>query len=279
LLPKDILEIMVLEKNLKAFKIMGVVNITPDSFSDGGLYLSPQKALEKAVGMIKLGADLIDIGAESTRPGALPLSAEQEWVRLEPVLNLIKEHNISRFITVDTMKPEIMERLVDWKIAGINDVSGCAPDDLLCQLRRSGKTHHVTMHMHQNPQTMQKDPMTGIKAVEIVSEFFVTQNSRLLKCGFESGQFWLDPGIGFGKTDQANLFLMSQVSTWRDQFNIAIGISRKSFIGRLLDIDIPSERDLPSKTLELGLLLAGAGLIRTHEIRPLIKIRNILMSG
>lgn len=270
---------MVLGKNSYGFKIMGVVNITPDSFSDGGAYLSPLKALERAVEMIKIGADFVDIGAESTRPGATPLSPEEEWIRLEPVLKLVNEHQIGQFITVDTMKPEIMERLIDWRIAGINDVSGGTPTDLLYRLRRSGICHHISMHMHGNPQTMQISPLDGTQAIERVSEFFAAQNRKLLECGFERGQFWLDPGIGFGKTDQANLCLMAQLRHWCVDYNVAIGISRKSFIGRLFDLSTPLERDLPSKSMELGLVLSGARLIRTHEIKPLVKIRNILMSS
>ena len=270
---------MVFEQGLLQFKIMGVINITPDSFSDGGSYFSPHKALARAIQLIEEGADFVDLGAESTRPGAEPLTHEAEWQRLEPVLRLLNEHDILPSVTVDTMKLQTMERLLDWKIAGINDIGGIASPDILKALRKSGVRHHISMHMHGNPQVMQKQPLDAESAVMQVGDFLRNQQEKLLSCGFKIGEFWLDPGIGFGKCDRANLLLMTKVYEWQKDYRIAMGVSRKSLIGRILDIKTPQDRDDPSKMLEWGLVMAGACLIRTHEVKPLVKIRNIILSG
>jgi dihydropteroate synthase len=257
---------------------MGVVNITPDSFSDGGKFFVPEKAYDHARRLVSDGADIIDFGAESTRPGAKPVSEEDEWSRLWPVLDLIVKNPLGAKVSVDTAKPGIMERLLDYPVDIVNDVGGARqPKQLLKALARSEMTY-LAMHMHLDPETMQMVPLQGRECLESIRAFFQETYARLASCGFEPSKIWLDPGIGFGKTDAANLKILAQVIRRPGDFNIAIGISRKSFLGRIMDIEVPEDRDPPSKTLEMALLFAGVKVIRTHNVKTLSRMRSIFAS-
>lgn len=258
------------------FKIMGVINVTPDSFSDGNRFKDPTKAADQALRLIKEGADFIDLGAESSRPGADPVDLETEWQRLEPVLKMFKRKNLLDRVTVDTRKPEVMLRLLDWGICGINDIAGGAPEETLKKLCVSPSLNYIAMHMRGEPENMQISPLDGEEAVHAVSAFFKKTHQKLMNAGFNPKQIFLDPGIGFGKTDRANLLLIDQVRHWSQTYQIAIGVSRKSFMGRILGVSGPAQRDLPSKMVEMGLVLAGASIIRTHSIKALSNIYKIL---
>lgn len=255
---------------------MGVINVTPDSFSDGNRFKDPSKAADQALRLIKEGADFIDLGAESSRPGAIPIDLETEWQRLEPVLKLFKRKKLLNRVTVDTRKPELMLRLMDWGISGINDIAGGAPDETLKKLGSEPSLNYVAMHMSGEPGDMQLNPLDGVEAIEAVSAFFKTTHQRLINAGLNPKQIFLDPGIGFGKTDRANLLLIDQVRQWSQTYQIAIGVSRKSFLGRILGINGPAQRDPPSKMVEMGLILAGASIIRTHSVKALSNIHKIL---
>lgn len=261
------------------FKIMGVINVTPDSFSDGNSYMDPTHASDQALKLIDEGADFIDLGAESSRPDALPVDVETEWDRLEPVLKVFKRKNLLPKVTVDTRKPQIMLRLMEWGIAGINDIAGGAPKEALTKISSYPGINYIAMHMHGVPENMQKNPLDGIDAVESVGNFFKLTHKNLLDCGFDPLQIFLDPGIGFGKTDRANMLLIKNLGQWTKTYQVALGVSRKSFIGRILGLNNPIDRDLPSKMVEMGLVLSGASIIRTHSAKALSTIRNILNPG
>jgi dihydropteroate synthase len=169
-----------------------------------------------------------------------------------------------------------MLRLLDWGIAGINDIAGGAPKETLKKLSVSPSLNYIAMHMIGEPADMQLSPLDGDEAVLNVSSFFKTTYQNLLDAGFNPKQIFLDPGIGFGKTDRANLLLIDQVRNWAKTYQIAIGVSRKSFMGRILGISGPAQRDPPSKMVEMGLALAGASIIRTHSIKALSNIHKIL---
>ena len=253
---------------------MGVVNVTPDSFSDGGRYLDPQAALDQAAGLVGHGADIIDFGAESTRPGAPEVGAEEEWRRLKPVLE--KAGSLGVPVSVDTSKPEIMLRAVDLGAAVINDVRGGADPGTLQALHRAQPDLiYLAMHMHGRPGTMQQQPLTAAAAVTEVEAFYERTRNALLETGFRPENIWLDPGIGFGKSDAANIRLLDQATRLAGQYQLVIGISRKSFLGRALGIPQPVDRDPPSKTLEMALMFAGVRAIRTHDVAHLAGLRRL----
>lgn len=253
---------------------MGVVNVTPDSFSDGGKYLDPERACARARELVGQGADIIDIGAESTRPGAVELSLELEWERLAPVLKEVKGQIDKRIkISVDTKKPELMVRAAKLGVDIINDVSGLADAQTLQYLALESKASYLSMHMKGSPESMQESPLTGGGVIGHVCEFFAQSYETLRQAGFCHERIWLDPGIGFGKTDQANLLLMANTPYFASRYQLALGISRKSWMGRLLGLGSPLERDPPSKIAEFALAVAGAKIIRTHDVQRLAKIR------
>lgn len=256
--------------------IMGVVNVTPDSFSDGGQFLDPVKAVDQCCRLVDQGADIIDIGAESTRPGAEFVTYEEEWRRLEPVLNSLQARDLGCLVSVDTNKPEVIQKLVRSSVDIINNVKGAAVDeDLLGRLAIANKTY-VAMHMHRQPSEMQQKPLDGSRVIEEVDQFFDQTCSRLKSVGFQNNAVWLDPGIGFGKTDEANLKLIKKTLLGWGEYEILIGISRKSFLGRLLDLPDPLQRDAPSKMLELAFMCSSIKAIRTHDVLSLNKIRHLL---
>jgi dihydropteroate synthase len=263
------------QPNLKT-RVMGVINITPDSFSDGDQCLTLEAATNRARLFDQLGVDYIDIGAESTRPGAKTVSLETEWERLSPTLELLQATQLTAKISVDTSKPEIMLRSANLGARMINNVNGCTDHTTLQKLASDyNNVEYLCMHMQGHPSSMQKKPLDGLDAVETVDAFFRTSFSKLREAGFDSDRIWLDPGIGFGKTDHANALLMAQIPRWSNDYQIAVGVSRKSLMGRLLGIENPEMRDDASKMLEFGLIAAGAKLVRSHEIERLCNIVSL----
>lgn len=264
-------------------EIMGVLNVTPDSFSDGdgksARWRDPGEVMDRALGLIADGADIIDIGAESTRPGAEPVDETEEWGRLFPILSRLTKANVGATISVDTRKPSLMLKAADQGALIINDVGGGAPEQTLTRLAAYPGMQYIAMHMHMNPKSMQQHPLGAHEASALVSAFFSSLEARLLAAGFPKAAIWLDPGIGFGKTDAANLTLMQMIHVWSKGFNIAVGVSRKSLIGRALGIGEPKDRDAPSKTLELGLAMLGARRIRTHAVAPLRRLLDLLQAN
>lgn len=271
---------------------MGVINVTPDSFSDGGHLIDPDQAATAVLRLVDEGADLIDIGAESTRPGAKPVASLIEWQRLEPLLTKLAPRDIGATLSIDTRKSEIMLKAVQMGVRFINDSSGTADgrqaldnnnsgaDDLtLRQLSKHKDISYCAMHMNGTPESMQVSPLTGEAAVIEVGGFFKQAATRLRLAGFADHQLWFDPGIGFGKDDSANFKLLGNIPAWSQSQQIAIGVSRKGFLARNLEIATITERDAPSKMLELGLAFAGAKLIRTHDVRRLAKLRALWRGG
>lgn len=264
----------------KPVLIMGVVNVTPDSFSDGGQFFSPALALAQARKLIDDGADIIDVGAESSRPGAAPLSSDEEWQRLLPVLGNLRHTIASTYphvlLSVDTVKPDIMVKAADLGVDIINDISGGLDLKVLRQLVNYKSLQFIAMHMHGEPGTMQKNPLNGPEAVTAVEHFFSGAKTRFEEAGFAPERLWLDPGIGFGKGDEGNYHLIKQAKFWAERYNLAMGVSRKSFIGRVLGIERPKDRDDASKMLEIGLIAAGVQMIRTHDVLRLRRLVTLM---
>lgn len=257
--------------------IMGVLNVTPDSFSDGGAFLDPDRALNHIETLINAGADIIDIGAESSRPGARLVSLDEERQRLFPILERLAERRVDVALSIDTNKPEIMLDLSQYGVKYINNIKGLPPFECMQALASKGHDY-IAMHMHGTPETMQRYPLTGKSARTLFEAFCHETQARLQEAGFSPARIWLDPGIGFGKTDAANLDLLRYCMEHSGQFQFAVGLSRKSMLGRLFGIENPLDRDDASKGLELGLIMAGVQMIRTHEVERLVQMRQVLMS-
>jgi len=257
------------------FQIMGIVNITPDSFSDGGLFLSPKNSIEHIHRLIDDGVDILDLGAESARPQANPLSAKEEWDRLLPVLKALARDSISLPISIDTYRTSTMLKAMDWGATIFNNIKGVKPSAALEKIAKQ-KCQYIAMHMWKSPAKMQVHPLSGLDAFKRVDTFFADTYKTLLAAGFKKEQVWMDPGIGFGKDDTANFTILQNIPYWQKKYKIAVGISRKAFIGRLFSIAEPKDRDNLSKMLELGLGIAGVSLIRTHDVRGLVKLRSLI---
>ena len=260
-------------------KIMGILNVTPDSFSDGGEFFSLKAGLQRAYNLFELGADILDVGGESTRPGAESVSVSEEIRRLKPVVEELTSQGLGGRLSVDTRKREVIEWAVERGVGIINDVSGgSCGDDCLAEVAKAGATY-ISMHMFKTPKTMQESPMKGGEACSEVEQFYYHTSTRFLSLGFPKDRIWLDPGIGFGKTDAANIQLLAQATQLAKSYPLVIGVSRKSFIGRQLDIENPHDRDSASKMLELGMIFSGVKVVRTHQVGPLVRFRKLLSDG
>ncbi len=253
--------------------VFGILNLTPDSFSGGMGRRSYEVCLSDARKMMRQGATHIDVGAESTRPGAQTISDELEWSRLEPFLNLARQENLMSSLSVDTRKPSIMRRAAQMGVSFINCVGGLPDAKILRELKSSHSSLcFMACHMAGEPSNMQEHPESLPKALRSVTDYFHDASQRLQLSGFSSHEIYLDPGIGFGKTDQANWGLLRQTPVLSRHYNLAVGVSRKGFIGRTLAISQPQDRDPASKVVEYALLRAGAKLIRTHDVAGLRRL-------
>ncbi|MFK7873116.1 MAG: dihydropteroate synthase [Oligoflexales bacterium] len=256
------------------FRILGILNITPDSFSDGGFYTSQDTAKARADELLEQGADWIDIGAESTRPGSKALSTEEEWGRLQPVLATLSTASIS----IDTANPIIMKRALDYGVGMINCTNGTVDTETLTTLAKHG-THYIAMHRHGCSATMQQKPLSGSAVLNSIELFYAKSWKNLHSAGFSPGKIWLDPGYGFGKDISAQTHLMAATKKHSSQYQIVTGISRKSWLGHVLNIEDPIKRDSSSRMLEIGLVFAGTQMIRAHDVKVLNNIRSMLKTS
>jgi dihydropteroate synthase len=239
--------------------IMGILNVTPDSFSDGGLYSHAQAALAHAREMAQAGADIIDIGAESTRPGFAPVSPEEEWARLETPLAAVLRGRIAP-VSVDTTKAEIARRAVALGAAVINDVSGLHGDPALANVAAQSGAALVVMH-----HCAQADPARDI--VQDMRAFFARALARATEAGVDRERLILDPGVGFGKTVEQNLIAAKSAAALKQAFGlpVLIGLSRKRFIGALAGA--PTQNRLAGTlAADLAALQAGADIFRVHDV-------------
>lgn len=267
-----------MQSNDHPFLILGVLNLTPDSFSDGGRYVDLERAVDHAVQMREEGADLIDLGAESTRPGAQNVAANVEWARLDPVLNALAKCGITQ-LSIDTYKPEVMLRAAKSGISFINCVDGIPDRSTLFQLAEFSDLRFCAMHCTGGIRNAHRVDLQKTEVKPVLSNFFVDAHQTLKDCGFDDQRIWLDPGFGFGKTDAALIELLRCLPAWAQQHQLLVGVSRKSWIGRMLGIQDPQHRDEPSKILELALALSGVKAIRTHSVGALQRIRKMIAEG
>ena len=246
--------------------IMGVLNVTPDSFSDGGEFFTPEKAIEQGRRMAAEGADIIDVGGESTRPGAEPVSAEVELARVLPVIAKLRE-NIPAFISIDTTKAAVARKALAAGASIINDVTGGRGDPGMMTLAAEKKAAFIIMHMQGSPQTMQANPHYD-DVVGEVADFFRQQYARALECGIDSMAIAFDPGIGFGKTVEHNLKLLANLPRLRVHDRpIVVGVSRKSSLGQMIGSAEISDRLAPTIAFTALLRERGANVLRVHDVK------------
>ena len=244
-------------------QVMGVLNITPDSFSDGGEFLEPQRALDRALQMQEQGAAVIDIGGESTRPGAAPVSASDELKRVIPVIDALQAQ-LTVPISIDTRKPEVMQAAVAAGAGLINDVNALRAPGAL-QAAAASAAPVCLMHMRGEPRTMQTDPHYA-DVVEEVKAFLLQRVAACEAAGVGRERLLLDPGFGFGKTVEHNLRLLARLEELAASgLPVVVGLSRKSMIGKLLDLDV-AERLPASIALAVLAVERGARLVRAHDV-------------
>jgi dihydropteroate synthase len=242
--------------------VMGIVNVTPDSFSDGGQHDQAATALAHAERLLKEGAHLLDIGGESSRPGAPALSEEEEWRRIAPVLTECLRWQVP--ISLDTYKPATMRRALDLGVDIINDIWGLRQPGAVAAVAASACGVCV-MHMHGEPQTMQLQPLQG-DAVQAVRAFLQERVSVLTAAGVATERIALDPGVGFGKTVEQNFSLLAQQTTLQlPAHPWLVGWSRKSSLGAVTGLDL-SQRLIPSVAAAVLAVERGAHIVRVHDV-------------
>jgi len=260
--------------------VMGIVNVTPDSFADGGRYLDSEKAIAHGIALASQGADIIDIGGESTRPGARPVSAGEEMGRVLPVIRGLRR-TLSIPISIDTTKADVARAAVDEGADMVNDISALRFDPAMAALVAAAKLPVVLMHMLGTPQTMQQSPRYQ-DVVEEVKEFLRRRIRFALEAGVSAERIIIDPGIGFGKNLDHNLALLRGLPSLASLGQpLLVGPSRKTFVGKLLDAG-PEERLEGSLAAAVAAVLAGANIIRTHDVkesRRAIRIADALRYG
>ena len=245
---------------------MGVLNVTPDSFSDGGKFFELEKAIEHGVKMAAEGADVIDVGGESTRPGAEPVAAEEELRRVIPVIEKLRA-KIDVPVSIDTSKAEVAHAAIHAGASIMNDITGGRGDQGMLPLIAETKSAFIIMHMQGTPRTMQNRPQYE-DVVSEVAIFFRQQYARAIECGVDPMTIAFDPGIGFGKTLEHNLELLAQLERLRaDDRPLVVGVSRKSFLAKLIDSPEIEDRLAPAVALTALLRVRGADVFRVHDVK------------
>jgi len=244
--------------------VMGIVNVTPDSFSDGGKCLEPGAAVAHALELVEQGAEIIDIGGESSRPRAAPVTEAEELRRVMPVLEQLAGR-VKVPISIDTTKPRVARAALETGASIVNDVAANRSDDAMWQVVAAARAGYVCLHMQGTPQTMQAKPHYANVTREI-TEFFLERLQRLRDCGIVPEQTILDPGIGFGKTLEHNLELLGALRSFTALGRpVLLGVSRKSFMGELLGA-APAGRMPAALSCAVLAIEAGVQLIRAHEV-------------
>lgn len=246
--------------------IMGVLNVTPDSFSDGGKFFAAEKAVEHGLKMTMDGAHIIDVGGESTRPGAEAIAAEEELRRVIPVIEKLRA-KIDIFISIDTSKAAVARAAIEAGASIVNDVTGGRGDTEMMPLVAKSQAAFIIMHMQGNPKTMQIEPRYD-DVVSEVADFFRQQYARTLECNVDPMAIAFDPGIGFGKTLEHNLELIDNLGALRvDERPLVVGVSRKSFLAKLIGSSDMSDRLAPVVALTPLLRARGADVFRVHDVK------------
>jgi len=252
--------------------VMGVLNVTPDSFSDGGAWIDPDRAVRHARDMVREGADLIDVGGESTRPRSRPVPAAEEIRRVVPVIERLAGEKI--LVSIDTSKAAVAAAAFRAGAKILNDVTALRGDPAMARTAARAKVAVVLMHMKGTPRTMQRNPEYG-DVVEEILEFFREILRNAWRAGIERDKMILDPGIGFGKSPEHNLEILRRLDEFRSLgLPLAIGTSRKSFIGRALGRRVDDRVSGTAATVAAA-ILRGADLIRVHDVREMTDVARM----
>lgn len=248
--------------------VMGVVNITPDSFSDGGDYLDTTSAVEKALNMQAQGASIIDIGPQSTRPGAKPVDAQQQIDRAVPVIQALAG-KLRIPISIDTPAPAVAREALRAGADILNDITGFSDSEMI-ELAARSRCPVIVMHMKGTPQTMQQDPVYK-NVVQEVLQYLLERARTLIKSGVEKEQIILDPGIGFGKTTLHNLMLLKHIDRFVESgYPVLVGASRKRFIGEITGKQEPKGRLFGTNAITAHCVCRGVKIIRVHDVCPAV---------
>ena len=255
--------------------VMGILNVTPDSFSDGGLFYNTDEAVSHALQLIEDGIDIIDIGGESTRPGAEKISEEEEIQRTIPVVKQIRELSSEIIISIDTTKPIVAQKAIQYGANIINDISGFSFDNKMIDVVRESKVPVIIMHMQGEPSNMQNNPVYDDLIIDI-SSFFKSKIKLAIDAGIKKEQIILDPGIGFGKTVSDNFQLINQLNEFcKLGLPIMIGPSRKSFIGTTLDLPVDDRLEGTAAAVAVG-VMNGARIVRVHDVKEIKRVVTIV---
>lgn len=249
--------------------IMGILNVTPDSFSDGGRYAEPGSAVDHAQSMIDDGADIVDVGGESSRPGAAPVSAEAEWARVTTVFKALAATDTC--ISIDTYHAETARRALESGARMVNDITALRGDPEMAEVVASAGCDCVLMHMQGAPQTMQQSPRYD-DVIDDISAFFEERLSFAVGAGIAEESLWLDPGFGFGKTPQHNLEILRRLAEFK-KFGrpLLIGTSNKGTIGAVLVTPVNDRLEGTAATVALA-IANGADCVRVHDVRAMTRV-------
>jgi dihydropteroate synthase len=252
--------------------IMGVLNVTPDSFSDGGRYLDSDDAISRGLQMAEEGADFIDVGGESTRPGAQSVSLDEELRRVIPVIELLAKAT-SVAVSIDTYKAAVAERALDAGALIVNDISGLHFDAAMADVIAERDASVVVMHIKGTPGTMQTDPRYG-DVVEEICDYLHESILRAERKGI--GQIIVDPGIGFGKTVAHNLEIIRRLDEFRRLgYPLLVGPSRKSFLGKVLDLPLEERLEGTAAAVAVS-IINGACIVRVHDVKEMTRVARVV---
>lgn len=256
--------------------VMGILNVTPDSFSDGGHYFSNDSAIKHAEEMVKDGASIIDVGGESTRPGAGAVDVDEEIDRVLPVIEKIKE-NLDVLVSIDTYKERVAHAAVlEGGADMVNDISGLRFSEKMAETIAQLEVPAIIMHIKGTPENMQKDPYYKDLIPEL-KQYFHNRIDYALSRGVKKDKLIIDPGIGFGKKVEDNVEIIRRLPEFKEfELPILIGLSRKSFLGALSGEPNPLERETETLTANIISVLNGASIIRVHDVKNTVKSIRIL---
>ncbi len=254
--------------------LMGILNVTPDSFSDGGMFFTPDKAISHGIDLVSQGADIIDIGGESTRPGAKPLPEDEELRRVIPVIEGLSAR-IDVPISIDTYKSSIAERAIEAGAQMINDISGLKFDPEMADVAAKHDVPIVLMHIRGTPEVMQSDVHYDCLLTEIM-EYLEEGIEIAEEAGVDTNQIIVDPGIGFGKTVDHNLKIIHHLAELKSLGKpIMLGVSRKSFIGKILDAEVDQRIEGTLASISAA-IMNGANILRVHDVAPARKAAQMV---
>jgi len=250
--------------------VMGALNVTPDSFSDGGEYFDTDKAVERGIRMVKQGAAIVDVGPESTRPGARPVAAAEQIVRVREVVEKLSQA-VEVPISIDTRNYEVAKACLQAGAGIINDVTALA-DERMGELAAKHGAGVILMHMQGEPQTMQAKPRYDDVAGEVFS-YLIARAGKANELGISTERIFIDPGIGFGKTTEHNLQLLREMGSFvSGSWPVVVGTSRKGFIGKITGRKIARERIFGTAATVAACVLAGVSVVRVHDVQEMVEV-------